>query len=209
MHTCDHVRRHLGAMRDREAFADPEVDGHLADCDGCRAWLDHVDQLTRSLRLRSVTPPTFVDVALAQWDRRLLDRSARGVLAGRVMLAVAAVGCLVVGVLIAAGSAGHTHTGVTAQREVIILEVALAFGLACAAARPRIFLSGVVPILAVVAVVNIGVSIINLGAGSSTLLGEIAHLPFLVGLVGSLLIHRADPIRSLSFGSDRDDRLRA
>lgn len=209
MHTCDDARRHLGAMRDREALADPRVDRHLAECGDCRAWLDHVDQLTRSLRLRSVSPPTFVDLALAHWDRRSLDRTGRGLLAGRLMLAVAALGCLVVGVLIAAGSAGHTHTGVTAQREVIILEVALAFGLACAAVRPRVFLSGVVPILAVVAVVNVGVSIINLGAGSSTLIGEIAHLPFLVGLVGSLLIHRADPASSISPAAGADDRLTA
>lgn len=35
---------------------------------------------------------------------------------------------------------------------------------------------------------------INLIVERSGLLGEIAHLPFLVGLLGALLIHRADPI---------------
>lgn len=209
MDICEHSRRHLGAMRDREAFADPDVDRHLADCVDCRAWLDGVDQLTRSMRLRTVSQPTFVDGALALWDARQSRHSAIGTTAGRLMLAIAALGCLLVGVSIAAGSAGHTHTGVTAQREVIILEVALAFGLACAAARPRTFLPGILPILGVVAVVNVGVSMINLIVERSGLLGEIAHLPFLVGLLGALLIHRADPIGTVPVRGARRDRLHA
>ncbi len=207
MDICENARRHLGAMRDREAFAEPDVDRHLDDCADCRVWLDGVDHLTRSMRLRPVSQPTFVDGALALWDARESRRGAIGTAAGRLMLAVAALGCLLVGVSIAAGSAGHTHTGVTAQREVIILEVALAFGLACAAARPRTFLPGILPILGVVAVVNVGVSMINLFVERSGLLGEIAHLPFLIGLLGALLIHRADSITAVPVSGARRARL--
>jgi predicted anti-sigma-YlaC factor YlaD len=194
MTTCDHARAHLGAVRDREALPDPAVDHHLTTCAPCRAWIDDIDHLTRALRLRLVTQPAFVDTALTCWDVRTDTRVTHLQRVGRLLLGVAALGCLAVGVLIAAGSAGHTHTGVTAHREVIILEVALAFGLACAAARPRTFLPGVLPILAVVAIVNIAVSLINLAAGNSGPLDELAHAPFILGLIGAAIIHRAQPI---------------
>ncbi len=175
---------------------DPAIDQHLATCAPCRTWIDNVDHLTRALRLRLVTQPAFVDAALARWDTYTDTKTSRLHTTGRLLLGVAALGCLAVGVLIAAGSAGHTHTGVTAHREVIILEVALAFGLACAAARPRTFLPGILPILAVVAIVNIAVSLLNLAAGNSSPLDELAHAPFILGLIGAAIIHRTQPITS-------------
>lgn len=204
--SCDDARRHLGAMRDREALPDPGVEEHLEACPGCQVWLDDVDRMTRAFRLAPASEPRFVDDALAMWDVRSDATSGRQLL-GRMMIAVAALGCLVVGVLIAFGSAGHTHTGVTAQREVIILEIALAFGLACAAARPDPFLAGVTPIIAVVGVVNIGVSVINLGSGHSTLVDEIAHVPFIIGLVGAVILRRTLPEPTLVARSA--ERLRA
>jgi predicted anti-sigma-YlaC factor YlaD len=194
MTTCEHARQHLGAVRDREDLPDPAVEHHLTTCQPCRTWIDDVDHLTRALRLRPVTKPAFVDIALARWDAEADTKEARIQNAGRLLLGVAALGCLAVGILIAVGSAGHTHTGVTAHREVIILEVALAVGLACAAARPRTFLPGILPILAVVAIVNIAVSIINLATANSSLLDELAHAPFILGLIGAAAIHRTHPL---------------
>jgi predicted anti-sigma-YlaC factor YlaD len=191
---CDTARRHLGAVRDREARPDPTVDEHLCGCTGCRTWLTDVDEVTRALSLRAATPPTFVDVALELWDARVRRTDHIHHAAGRILLGVAALGCLIVGVLIAADSAGHTHIGVTAHREVIILEVALALGLACAAARPSVFLAGILPILGIVAVVNLAVSVVNVASGNSTLATEIAHLPFVLGLIGAFLVHRVDAV---------------
>jgi predicted anti-sigma-YlaC factor YlaD len=188
---CNQARTHLGAERDGEALPDPAVDDHLADCPACSRWLADVDAATRTLRLRPVPAPTFVADALALWDEHTERRTNTANLAGRLMLTVAAAGCLAVGLLIAAGSGGHTHTGVTAQREVIILEIALAFGLACAAARPSTFLPGVMPVLAVVGTVNLGVSVINVIADTNSLVDELAHLPFLVGVAGGIILHRS------------------
>jgi predicted anti-sigma-YlaC factor YlaD len=194
MHDCDTARRHLGAVRDQEAVPDPVIDQHVHGCIDCRSWLADVDDVTRALMLRTVTQPTFVDAALEMWDARTRRTDDLRRAGGRILLGIAALGCLLVGGLIAADSAGHTHIGVTAQREVIILEIALALGLACAAVRPGIFLAGILPILGIVAVVNLAVSVVNLVTGNSTLLDEIAHLPFLLGLVGAYLVHRADPV---------------
>ena len=191
---CETARRHLGAVRDLESTADPVIDAHLDRCPGCRTWLTDVDEITRALSLRTASPPTFVDTALEMWDARARRADEIRYLAGRILLGVAALGCLVVGVLIAADSAGHTHIGVTAHREVIILEVALALGLACAALNPRVFLAGILPILGIVALVNLAVSVVNVASGNSTLLAEIAQLPFLLGLIGALFVHRADPL---------------
>lgn len=191
---CDSARRHLGAVRDRDAVSDPTVDEHVDGCAACRSWITDVDNVTRALSLRTATPPTFVDTALELWDTRARRADDIRRASGRILLAVAALGCLVVGALIAADSAGHTHIGVTAHREVIILEIALALGLACAALKPRVFLAGILPILGIVAVVNLVVSAVNLATGNSTLIAEIAHLPFLLGLIGAFLVHRAEPV---------------
>ena len=191
---CDSARRHLGAVRDRDAMSDNVVDDHVDGCAQCRSWITDVDNVTRALSLRTATPPTFVDTALELWDTRARRADDIRYAGGRILLAVAALGCLVVGALIAADSAGHTHIGVTAHREVIILEIALALGLACAALKPRVFLAGILPILGIVAVVNLVVSAVNLATGNSTLIAEIAHLPFLLGLIGAFLVHRAQPV---------------
>lgn len=190
---CDAARRHLGAVRDREASPDLTVDAHVEDCARCRSWLTHIDEATRALSLRTVSQPAFVDTALDLWDARARQADVARRAVGRVLLGVAALGCLIVGLLIAADSAGHTHIGVTAHREVLILEVALALGLALAALRPHVFLAGILPILGIVALVNLAVSVVNVASGSN-LLAEIAHLPFLLGLIGAFLVHRAEPI---------------
>lgn len=194
MNDCDSARRHLGAVRDRHAVSDPTIDEHVDGCEDCRSWLSDVDEVTRALSLRTASQTTFVDAALELWDARAAQADDVRSAAGRILLGVAALGCLVVGALIAADSAGHTHIGVTAHREVIILEIALALGLACAALKPRVFLAGILPILGIVAVVNLAVSAVNLVTGNSTLIAEIAHLPFLLGLIGAYLVHRADPV---------------
>ena len=191
---CDTARRHLGAVHDREARPDPVIEDHVEECAGCRTWLADVEAFTRALSLRTVSPPTFVDSALDLWDARSRHTDDVRRTAGRLLLGVAAVGCLVVGILIAADSAGHTHIGVTAHREVIILEIALALGLACAAVKPRVYLAGILPILGIVAVVNLAISVVNVASGNSTLLAEVAHLPFVLGLVGAYLVHRAEPV---------------
>ena len=42
--------------------------------------------------------------------------------------------------------------------------------------------------------VNLEISVVNVASGNSTLLAEVAHLPFVLGLVGAYLVHRADPV---------------
>lgn len=189
--TCDRIRSHLGDERDGEATRDAAVDGHLATCAACAAWVANVDAVTRALRVQDARMPTFVAGALAAWDRAHDRRLDRRLATGRALLALAAAGCLVVGVLIASGSAGHTHIGLTAQREAVVLEVALAFGLACAAIRPRLFLAGLVPVLGVIAVVNAVLSLVNVATHATTLVAEVAHLPFALGLAGAALTSRA------------------
>lgn len=199
---CDTARRHLGAVRDHDTFGSPLVDDHVAGCPECRQWLADVDDVTRALKLRTASAPTFVDRTLELWDARAHRTDTVRHTVGRIMLAVSALGCLIVGALIAADNAGHTHIGVTAQREVIILEIALALGLACAAVRPGVYLAGILPILAIVAIVNLAVSVINLVSLNSTLLAEVAHVPFLLGLVGAFLIHRSNPLFDPAEGHD-------
>jgi hypothetical protein len=122
---CEPARRHLGAVHDREAHPDPMIDDHVEGLAGCRTWLADVDEATRALSLRTLTRPTFVDT-LDLWVARARHIDDVRRTAGRLLLGVAAVGCLVVGIPIAVDSVGHTLIGVTAHREEIILAIALA-----------------------------------------------------------------------------------
>lgn len=184
---CARFRKQLSASRDSAGWLDSDTSTHVTTCTACRQWMVAADHACRLVKLRTPTGPSLVTGAVAAWDQRGGHRLHVRHRRGRGLLAVAAVGCLAVAALVATGDGVHSHLGTRAGRELVILEVAIAVGLTCAAWRPQRFLTGVVPVLVLVTTVNIALSLSDLIVGETVPLVELTHVPFGIGLTGAIL----------------------
>jgi predicted anti-sigma-YlaC factor YlaD len=149
-HACEPVREALSARLDGEdpGLAEELIDGHLAGCAACRSWSAAVEQVTRTVRVRSVAVPDLTAGILAavaaQRDsgRELARAQAAGrrqvlrvalAVSAAVQLALALPALLAgLGVTAVIDSA-LTHT----SREAASFDIALAVGFALAAWRPE------------------------------------------------------------------------
>lgn len=184
---CQRLREELSASRDRAGALDRCDDHHLATCPDCREWMAASDHACRVVRLRTPSGPSLVASALAAWDHHRAEHLVHRQHRGRLLLAGAAAGCIGVAILLATNDSLHTHLGQRAARELVLVELAIAVGLACAAWRPARFLTGLVPMLTLVTSLKIVFSVTDLVAGRLSTLAELSHLPFIVGLAGALL----------------------
>src|SRR5688572_26790649 len=131
---CDDVRLALSARLDGEPELAPvaRVDGHLAGCAGCRAWLAGAERVTRMVRVQPVRVPdlTVAILSAVHADGSLRDpsRDRRRLVDLRLRwsLAVLAVVQLMIAIPDLVGAAGHdAHAG----RELAAFSIALAVGL--------------------------------------------------------------------------------
>jgi predicted anti-sigma-YlaC factor YlaD len=169
---CHAVRGAASALGDgEEAILAPDVvDAHLATCPDCRSHLAAVEALDRRLRLAAA--PRVPDLSaqiLAAVDlgaRTRRDRQRRWVVAltGAVMVVLALPGVT---------GAAFAH----AQREVAVLEVAIGLALVLCARRPRRLAAGIFPVVAGMSLLVLATALLDLSAGLTTPLAEVAHLP--------------------------------
>jgi predicted anti-sigma-YlaC factor YlaD len=117
---CERWREMLSAQLDGEDDpADrPLVERHVADCAGCRSWLDRAAAVNRLARTGVAAPPTdLTGAVLAALPAP--RRSVRRRLAVALYAALAVVGAvqLILGLAQAGGGAvtGHVHTGLGAS----------------------------------------------------------------------------------------------
>lgn len=196
--SCTQFREQLSASRDNASWLEPDAGAHVTNCPACHRWMMASDHACRVVRLRTPAGPSLVAGAVAAWDEFSDHRLDVGNLRGRVLLAAASVGCIAVAAVLATGDAVHSHLGNRAGRELVVLEVAIAVGLACAAWRPPRFLTGVVPMLVLVTTLNIVFSVTDLITGQTIPLVELTHIPFVVAFAGVMLCRSHVEIRASS-----------
>ena len=184
---CGPFREHVSATRDGEALPNQHTLGHLDTCPACRAWVDASDAVTRHIRLRTPSGASVLTSAMVAWDVAAEQRANAVVQVGRLLLGLAALGCVVAAAFLAMGETVHTHLGGRAGRDLFVFEVAIATGLAFAAWRPARFLAGVAPLLVVITVINVVLSVGDIVTGGASALAELTHVPFVVGIAGAVL----------------------
>ncbi|MEV4413873.1 hypothetical protein [Catellatospora sp. NPDC049609] len=185
MTNCDEVREGLSARLDGEVRAwaaetgraPGALDGHLAGCPDCRAWLRAAEQVNRAVRVQAMevpdlTAPILAAVAAERDAAALAGRRQadghRQIL--RVALGVTAVVQVLLALPVLLGGEGGLHTG----REAASFDIALAVGFALAAWRPdraRAF----VPVAFVLAACLAVTSVFDVADGMTALAHEIGH----------------------------------
>jgi predicted anti-sigma-YlaC factor YlaD len=205
--TCSQARLALSARLDGE---DPRVDsdsldGHVADCAGCRQWLATAGRLRSVLAVPSPAVPDLTATVLARLaadreaDRAATDaRAARWTSALRLCLgSIAAVQLLLAlpGVLGLSGA--HAH------HEIAAFAVAFLF----AAFRPALA-RAYAPIALVLAGCLALTAVLELAQGATTLRHEAGHLMTLVPAAMLVaLAYRAGGPALLPSGRSRPERM--
>jgi predicted anti-sigma-YlaC factor YlaD len=190
---CDTYREALSARLDGEppGLPEHEVDGHLAGCPACRAWLESAAEVTRRARLVLAPPVPDVTAAVlarlpAAPARRRWTRWVDPAL--RVALLAVGVGQLVVGLpALAGGSAPMTDpmsAPVHLAHETGAWNVGLAMSFLVVAALPRLA-AGALPFLLSFTAVLTWVTVGDLNAGHVHAGRAVAHV---VLLLGALLV---------------------
>lgn len=179
------------------------VDAHLAECDGCRQWLDRAAAVTRLARTSLVTP--VPDLSAAVLAKASMPRHPRLARALRLALGAAGAGQLLIGLVqIAQGTAiGHGHADLTASvtpghlwHESAAWNVAVGAGFLFTAVRrtsPRALL----PTLTAFVAMLLLLSIADLAAGRVTPVRLVSHGALVAGylLIVALSRPALDPGR--------------
>jgi hypothetical protein len=182
---CATARRWLSANRDDEAPLDAEAAAHIDACATCGKWADGLARVTRQARVREATrphPDAVIAPALAVWrpSRHAAPLAAKATLvaSGVASLVIAVLGLLdVFGVV--------ERTGFHLGWELYSFEAALGLGFLLAAWRPRRFVTGLLPVTAVVVVLMAVPAAAAPGIADAG--REASHVPVMLGLVGLLL----------------------
>lgn len=183
MPDCEQHQIALSAMADGEEadIARAEVDRHLGGCDDCQAFvaasadLDRLVAAVRAVPVADRTAQIMAATAAAEGARR---SGVRGVAVTelRGLLGLAATVQLVVALAALLGVGGD-HVA----RDLAVLEIATAGGLAAAAWRPRLA-AGVLPVVVVAAAAGVLASVADVVLGTSGLAGEMSHLVLAVAV---------------------------
>ncbi|MBV9097206.1 MAG: zf-HC2 domain-containing protein [Frankiaceae bacterium] len=196
------MRESISARLDGEAppLDDAVVAAHVADCGDCAAFAVAAERLHRRVRVSSaqalpdLTERVTAAVANDAAIRRRLWRQWQGT---RALLAVVALVEVVMAVpvlLLGHDAAAPVHVA----HELGSFDLAIAIGMLLAAYRPRLA-SGMVPIVAIIAL------LLLLTAGSDVALGRTQlsdEMPHLLDVGGFLLLWR---LAKVSGGSGDDD----
>ncbi|MQA24168.1 MAG: hypothetical protein GEU94_01570 [Micromonosporaceae bacterium] len=188
---CEQVRAALSALLDGE---DPPMPAqaairHVAGCPECRAWQARAEQVTRSVRARSVEAPDLTERVLAAVSADAAARAGAGQVAAtrvrgrakttwlRWTVAVIAVTQIVLAVpeLLGIPSLhfGHGH-GLHAGREDASFDIAVAVGFLLVARFPE-RARALAPVAIVLAAFLTVTSGIDLLSARTTLLHEVGH----------------------------------
>lgn len=194
---CIAARTWLSDARDGESAHDARLDAHVAACSECSGWAAAFDQLNRTVRLRSPLPSPAARARVLT-AARSTPVSTRDRVA-TALLAAAAVGMVAAFVLATAGVFGHSHLGTPEGRDSEALMISLAGGFAIAAWRPSRFAVGLLPVAVLAGLVTLVTSAVAVVAGATTLASEIAHLPVLLGAIGT--VRAARPSISAALGA--------
>lgn len=190
-HTCEPARDWLSAARDGEADHDPALAAHVERCAGCSRWAAQLDVITRTTRLRAPLAPAHLRAGLPPLAAAPLEAGHRTMTVARALLATAAVSGLVAVLLGMAGVAGHAHLGSIDGRDAWGMKLALLVGFAITAWRPERNAAGLLPIASIAALVTVVMSVHSWPSSNHTLLGELLHVPILLGAVGAVLAFTA------------------
>ena len=179
--TCETWREAISAMADGEA---PPLDrrlvnAHVAQCASCGAFRENVHRLARHASLseaermpdvsgRVVKAARLADRLSVWWVLRL------GLVVVAIQIAALATPALLFG---ESGDAGR-HTA----RHLGSFALAYAIGLIVVALRPA-KARGMLPMAAALACCLVLTAVVDVARGRSPLIGEIAHLPEILGLV--------------------------
>lgn len=107
--------------------------------------------------------------------------------------------------LATAGVFGHSHLGTPEGSDSKALMISLAGGHAFAAWCPSRLAVGLLPVALLAGVVTVVTSLLALGAGTTTLVSEITHLPLLFGAVGTVRAARPALANALRAPREADE----
>jgi predicted anti-sigma-YlaC factor YlaD len=185
---CAGARRELSAARDGEQALGEAARRHLAGCGACRVWAARLDRVTARVRVDAVHTPDVLPAALDVWDAEAArDDRMPG---RRALLAVAGVACLAVAAGHLAGIAAITAADAHSSRELAAIDAALGVAFLLAAWRPRRFAAGLAPLAAVLALLLVVAATVDVLTGHASLIGEVVHLPSVVGALALLGVWR-------------------
>ena len=192
---CTACREAISARLDDETMAADAglVEGHLAGCAACRAYLEAARGLQRRLRSRPAEPapdltaPILARIGEADADRQQ-QASRREVRGGLVLVGVVAL-LLALPALVLGDDAGAS---VHVARELGSFHLALAVGFLVVAWRPG-RAAGLLPVVAVLAACLTVTGVVDVAAGRTPVVTETHHLLDLLGL--GLVWLLADPTR--------------
>lgn len=190
-HTCELARDWLSAARDGEEDHDPALAAHVDRCAGCSRWAAQLDVITRTTRLRAPLAPAHLRAGLPALAGAPVETGQRVMTIARALLAAAAVSGLAAVLLGMAGVAGHAHLGSIDGRDAWGMKLALLAGFAITAWRPERNAAGLLPIASIAALVTVVMSVLAWPSSEHTLVGELLHVPILLGAIGSVLAFSA------------------
>jgi predicted anti-sigma-YlaC factor YlaD len=174
------VRTGLSARLDGEdAGVDERVlDAHVAECTGCRGWLDGAAAASRRVRLHvpAAQPDLSAQVVQRLADAAVLERPPRRI--ARTALLITALVQLLLS-LPALLFGADDHAALHGAREAGATDVALAIGVLAAAWRPW-RAAGMLPVVAALAVGLSATTLVDVVSGDVPAVGEIPHLLALV-----------------------------
>lgn len=177
--TCEPYRDALSAMADGEVapVGRDALAAHLATCDRCTAFAAATDDLARRLRVTAAEPvPDLTASILAAVDTPQTARARTRWGQLRVLLALTGV----VQLLLAVPALVTSDLAVHATREVGIVQAAIGVGLVVAAWRPA-RAGGMLPVVAVVALLAVVTALVDVTTGTTSLVAESSHLLEVVG----------------------------
>lgn len=190
-HRCADVRAALSAHTDGEdaPLSIREVDDHVHSCSSCMAFaadLSLLDERVEAYRRVPIEDRTAAIIAAAAADDARARRSGPSPAQVRGLLWLAAAVQLVVALTSLAG-VGADHVA----RDLVIFELAAAGGLGAAAWRPRLA-AGVLPVVAVAAILGLATMVGDAIAGSASVAAETAHLVLLVAIWPLTVLARSE-----------------
>lgn len=179
--TCDSARTAISALLDDEEPGRPlsEVSAHLAGCPACRSWQRSAHALAHLSSAALARPAQQMPAGVldAVRPRRPGRRRPGGAL--RLALAVAALAQLLLALPDLFGTVGlETHHA----HELAAITVAVAVGVAAAAARPGLAI-GQLPLLATLGAGLVLTALVDISSRQAIALDESGHLVTVGGLV--------------------------
>jgi predicted anti-sigma-YlaC factor YlaD len=176
---CSHWQELISQQVDGEAVGSLDVASHIRTCASCRAYSENAHRLRRATSIRPAVPMPDLSWGV----RRAVESDDRAsvwwvIRAGLVVVA-AQITVLNVPALVLGRSEGSTPH---AARHLGSFAIAYAVGLFVVAARPAKARS-LLPVTGALAACLVVTAIADSIDGNVPLLGELAHLPEVVGVI--------------------------